>query len=79
MYEIKKSLWYEGSLKCLGNVSDERHIDVLINNAGLMGGPKQLTEDGFEMQLGVNHLGWSVLSYLYVLKTLIAILFPLLS
>jgi NAD(P)-dependent dehydrogenase (short-subunit alcohol dehydrogenase family) len=32
-------------------------IDVLVNNAGLMGVPEQRTEDGFEMQLGVNHLG----------------------
>jgi NAD(P)-dependent dehydrogenase (short-subunit alcohol dehydrogenase family) len=33
------------------------HVDILINNAGLMAIPQQATEDGFEMQLGVNHLG----------------------
>jgi NAD(P)-dependent dehydrogenase (short-subunit alcohol dehydrogenase family) len=34
-----------------------RTIDLLVNNAGVMGIPRTLTEDGHEMQFGVNHLG----------------------
>jgi NAD(P)-dependent dehydrogenase (short-subunit alcohol dehydrogenase family) len=32
-------------------------IDLLINNAGVMWTPKQVTKDGIEMQFGTNHLG----------------------
>jgi NAD(P)-dependent dehydrogenase (short-subunit alcohol dehydrogenase family) len=42
--------------------SKHKKIDALINNAGVMQTPKQQTADGFEMQLGTNHLGHFLLS-----------------
>ena len=45
-----------------GFLADHDRIDVLINNAGVMACPYAKTSEGFEMQLGTNHLGHFLLS-----------------
>mmetsp|Transcript_29978 Transcript_29978/g.69750 ORF Transcript_29978/g.69750 Transcript_29978/m.69750 type:complete len:427 (+) Transcript_29978:92-1372(+) len=51
-----------GSVKAFASKFEKQpygdHIDVLLNNAGVMAIPTRiLTKDGFEMQFGTNHLG----------------------
>ncbi|HEX9887921.1 MAG TPA: oxidoreductase [Nitriliruptorales bacterium] len=59
-----------GSLASVGAAAKQilgahRRIELLINNAGLMALPEQRTEDGFELQFGVNHLGhWAFTAHL---------------
>jgi NAD(P)-dependent dehydrogenase (short-subunit alcohol dehydrogenase family) len=38
-------------------VAESRPVDLLVNNAGVMAPPRQLSADGFELQLATNHLG----------------------
>lgn len=42
--------------------SSYTHLDVLINNAGVMTPPYSKTKDGFELQLGANYLGHFLLT-----------------
>jgi hypothetical protein len=50
--------------------ADVPHIDVLVNNAGLMATPYSLTKDGFESQFGTNHLGHFLFTHLIMDKIL---------
>jgi NAD(P)-dependent dehydrogenase (short-subunit alcohol dehydrogenase family) len=45
------------SVRAFAAALDAPALDLLINNAGIMMTPAEKTADGFELQLGTNHLG----------------------
>ena len=46
--------------------ADHEGLDLLVNNAGVMAPPRQETADGFELQIGTNHLGHFALTGLLI-------------
>nr|CAD7580071.1 unnamed protein product [Timema californicum] len=47
---------------------EQSKLDILINNAGVMRCPYTKTQDGIELQLGVNHIGHFLLTNLLLTK-----------
>lgn len=52
------------SVRAFASAWGDRPLNLLINNAGIMAGPLERTVDGFEMNMGVNHLGHFLLTQL---------------
>ena len=64
-----------GDLESVRNFAGEftskyKKLDILLNNAGIMMSPYFKTKDGFEGQLGTNHLGHFALTGLLLDKIL---------
>ena len=64
---VSLDLGSQASIEAAADTITQKHpeIDLLVNNAGLMAMPERKTDDGYETQFGVNHLGhWTFTSRL---------------
>jgi NAD(P)-dependent dehydrogenase (short-subunit alcohol dehydrogenase family) len=63
-----------GSVRTFAETFAGEHdrLDLLVNNAGVMAPPRRLTADGFESQIGTNHLGHYALTGLLLPRLLAA-------
>ena len=52
------------SAACSEIAAKEGRISLLLNNAGVMATPQEKTKQGFELQIGTNHLGHFALTRL---------------
>lgn len=81
--EIRSLIMDLSSLKSVRSAAQQilaytEAIDVLINNAGIMAHPLFRTEDGFEGQVGINHLGPFLFTDLLLIsrtQTLVSLMF----
>ncbi len=66
--DVRLLLCDMGSQRAVREVSkrlaEERRIDVLVNNAGIFLPKRELTEDGHEAMIAVNHLGPFLMTHL---------------
>ncbi|XP_052137204.1 short-chain dehydrogenase TIC 32, chloroplastic-like [Oryza glaberrima] len=58
------------SVRCFATAFDSSHthLNILINNAGIMGCPFKLSKDGIELQFATNHVGHFLLTNLLLDK-----------
>ncbi|MCB0846571.1 MAG: SDR family oxidoreductase [Bacteroidetes bacterium] len=70
--QMKLDLSDQESIKQFVNDFNQKYdrLDILLNNAGIMAVPQGKTAQGFELQLGVNHLGHFALTGLLMDKLL---------